>query len=177
MNNWHRVVGINFYGVLHGIKAFAAVCTLMECLYAQLRDLGAAVRAHVVLPPLTKARIKAPAARVLLVDYLTVLGEDSGPATPFSDEELGRLLLIQSAIGRVFKDAASRTGAELILASSLSAGHALGSPEPWVQPFRQVTGQNGVSLPQAMMRTGASFHPNEAGMAAIAAELERVLRS
>ena len=122
-----------------------------------------------------KARVKAPAARVLLVDYLTVLGEDSGPATPFSDEELGRLLFIQGAIGQVFADAASRTGAQLVLASSLSAGHALGSPEPWVQPFNQVTAQDGVSFREAMMRTGASFHPNEAGMTAIAAELERVL--
>ena len=116
-------------------------------------------------------------ARILLVDYLTVLVEGSGPAAPFSDEELGRLLLIQTAVGRVFTDAASRTGAELILASSLSAGHALGSPEPWVLPFRQVSAQAGASFRSAMVRTGASFHPNEAGMAAIAAELERVLGS
>jgi NAD(P)-dependent dehydrogenase (short-subunit alcohol dehydrogenase family) len=90
MANWNRVMGINFFGVLHGIKAFAprmvaqgtpghilatssgsgvvgvmyqtpsystaksAVCTLMECLYAQLRDQGSQVRAHVVLPPLTQ---------------------------------------------------------------------------------------------------------------------------
>jgi hypothetical protein len=111
-----------------------------------------------------RARAKARAARVLLVDYLTVLDDASGPATPFSDEELGQFLFIQGAVGQVFRDAASRTGAELILASSLSAGHALGSPEPWVQSFHQVLAQ-----------TGASFHPNEDGMAAIAAELERVL--
>jgi hypothetical protein len=96
---------------------------------------------------------------------------------PFSDEELGRLLLIQSAVGRVFLDAASRRGAELILASSLSAGHALGSAAPWMQPFHPVTQQNDVPLRQAMMRTGASFHPNEPGMAAIATELERMPRS
>jgi lysophospholipase L1-like esterase len=111
-----------------------------------------------------KARAKAPGARVLLVDYLTVLDGASGPATPFSDEELGQFILIQSAVGQIFRDAATRTGAELILASSLSAGHALGSPKPWVQPFHQVLAQ-----------TGASFHPNEAGMTAIAAELDRVL--
>jgi lysophospholipase L1-like esterase len=111
-----------------------------------------------------KARAKAAAARVLLVDYLTVLDDASGPASPFSDDELSQFLVIQSAVGQVFRDAATRTGAELILASSLSAGHGLGSPEPWVQPFHQVLAQ-----------TGGSFHPNEAGMAAIAAELERVL--
>jgi lysophospholipase L1-like esterase len=111
-----------------------------------------------------KVRAKAHGARVLLVDYLTVLDSASGPAAPFSDEELGQFLVIQSAVGQVFRDAATRTGAELILASSLSTGHALGSPEPWVQPFHQ-----------NLALTGASFHPNEAGMAAIAAELERVL--
>jgi lysophospholipase L1-like esterase len=109
---------------------------------------------------------KAPAARVLLVDYLTVLNDASGSATPFSDKEIGQLLIIQRAIGQVFRNAATRTGAELILASSLSTGHALGSPEPWVQPFHRV-----------MAETGGSFHPNETGMAAIAAELERVLSS
>jgi NAD(P)-dependent dehydrogenase (short-subunit alcohol dehydrogenase family) len=90
MTDWNRVIGINFLGVLHGIKAFAprmtaqgtpghilgtssgsgvsgtmyhtpsystmkaAVLMLMECLYAQLRDLGSPVKAHVVLPPLTQ---------------------------------------------------------------------------------------------------------------------------
>ncbi len=112
------------------------------------------------------AHAKAPAARILLVDYLTVLDKDSGPATPFTHHELHELLLIQRAIGRVFAAAASRTGAELIQASSMSTGHALGSPEPWVQPFHQ-----------ALTNTGASFHPNEVGMAVIAAELERVLKT
>lgn len=90
MADWSRVIGVNFLGVLHGIKAFAprmmaqgtpghilgtssgsgvsgtmyhtpsystlkaAVLMLMECLYAQLRDLGSPVKAHVVLPPLTQ---------------------------------------------------------------------------------------------------------------------------
>lgn len=112
------------------------------------------------------ARAKAPAARVLLVDYLTVLDDASGTASPFSAEELGQFLLIQSAIGQVFRSATARTGVELILASSLSSGHALGAREPWVQPFHQ-----------ALAQTGGSFHPNQAGMAAIAAELERVLGS
>jgi lysophospholipase L1-like esterase len=122
-----------------------------------------------------QARAKAPAARILLVDYLTVLDKGSGAATPFSDEELHQLLLIQEATARVFRDAASLSRPELILASSLSAGHALGSAEPWVQPFHPFAAQADASVQQAMMRTGASFHPNEAGMTAIAAELQRVL--
>jgi lysophospholipase L1-like esterase len=52
----------------------------------------------------------------------------------------------------------------MILASALSVNHALGSAEPWIQPFHE-----------ELARTGGSFHPNEAGMAAIAEELERRL--
>jgi lysophospholipase L1-like esterase len=45
-----------------------------------------------------KTRGKAPSARVMLVDYVTVLSDASGPATPFSDEELRQFLMIQDAI-------------------------------------------------------------------------------
>jgi lysophospholipase L1-like esterase len=111
-----------------------------------------------------KARDKAPSARIMLVDYLTVLDTTSGSATPFTEEELGSFLVIQEAIGRVFQDAATSTGADLILASALSVDHALGSADPWIQPFHSELAQ-----------TGGSFHPNEAGMIAIAEELERRL--
>jgi lysophospholipase L1-like esterase len=113
-----------------------------------------------------RARAKANSSRVLLVDYLHVLDSASSSATPFADEEVPQLLLIQSAIDQIFRDAAARTGAELVLASSLSVGHALGSPDPWVQPFHP-----------NLAETAGSFHPNEAGMTAIATELERVLGS
>ena len=112
------------------------------------------------------ARAKAGSARIVLVDYLTVLDADSAGATPFSEEEVGQFLVIQRAIGQIFRDAATQSEAELIPASSLSAGHALGSSVPWVQPFHP-----------NLMETGGSFHPNEAGMTAIAVELERVLGS
>ena len=110
------------------------------------------------------ARAKAPSARILLVDYLHVLDRSSSSATPFSDEEVDQFLVVQSAIDQIFRDAGARSGAEVILASSLSAGHALGSPEPWVQSFKA-----------DLMETAGSFHPNESGMRAIAVELERVL--
>jgi lysophospholipase L1-like esterase len=111
-----------------------------------------------------RAREKAPAARMVLVDYLTVLDSASGPATPFTEQELASFLVIQEAIGRVFRDAASATGADLIPASALSVDHALGSAHPWIQPFHEELAQ-----------TGGSFHPNDAGMIAIAEELERRL--
>lgn len=93
LDDWHRVFDVNFFGILHGIKAFVprmiaqgtpahvlgsssgsgtvgvcyqtpsysvskqAVCTLLECLYGQLRDLRSQIDVHVVLPPLTKTNL------------------------------------------------------------------------------------------------------------------------
>jgi lysophospholipase L1-like esterase len=111
-----------------------------------------------------RTRDKAPNARIVLVDYLTVLDDNSTPSTPFTDDEVAQFLTIQRAIGRVFQIAATKTSADLILASSLSARHALGSAAPWIQPFHE-----------ELARTAGSFHPNDAGMTAVAAELERVL--
>ncbi len=92
-DDWHQLYGVNFFGVLHGIKAFvprmiaqgtrgnvlgttsgsgaigvmyqtpayssskAAVLTLMEGLYATLRDQKSAIRAHAVFPPLTRTNL------------------------------------------------------------------------------------------------------------------------
>ena len=113
-----------------------------------------------------RTRERAPHCRVLLVDYLTVLDRASLDHTPFTAEELDQFLIIQSAIGTVFRHAAARSGADLVAASELSEGHALGSADPWVQPFQQ-----------DLSRAAGSFHPNERGMTAISEELERVLRA
>jgi lysophospholipase L1-like esterase len=113
-----------------------------------------------------RTRERAPRCRVLLVDYLTVLDQASEDQSPFTPEEIDQFLVIQRAIGTVFRDAAARTGAELVLASELSEGHALGSADPWVQPFHR-----------DMSRAAGSFHPDDRGMTAIAEELERVLRA
>jgi lysophospholipase L1-like esterase len=109
-------------------------------------------------------RATAPSARILLVDYLHVLDRSSSTASPFSDDEVSQFLEVQRAIDQLFCDAGARSGAEVVSASSLSAGHTLGSAEPWVQPFIPV-----------LTETAGSFHPNEVGMRAIATELERVL--
>jgi NAD(P)-dependent dehydrogenase (short-subunit alcohol dehydrogenase family) len=51
--------GAGAIGVQYQTPAYAAskaaVCTLMESLYGQLRDLGSPIRAHVVFPPLTRS--------------------------------------------------------------------------------------------------------------------------
>lgn len=113
-----------------------------------------------------ETRRRAPDARVVLVDYLSVLGDDTATSeeTPLGTSEIAELRAIQEAIALAFADAAAVTGADLLRASALSADHALGSSAPWVQPFHQ-----------DLLATGASFHPNRAGMTAIARALGELL--
>lgn len=94
------------------------------------------------------ARVRAPRARVVLVDYLTVVGADTIPSavTPLTVSEIAALRHTVISWG-AFAEAAERTGAELVQASALSRGHGLGSPEPWVTGFRPAL-------------SGAAFHPN-----------------
>ena len=127
VDSWNRVIGVNYLGVLHGIKAFAqrmidsgeeghilasssgagatgvmytgagyavtkqAVCTLMECLYGQLRDLNCKVKATVVFPPLTKSNLAGdPAFMEFVAQGLESNGVPAGLAEP---EEVAQFVL------------------------------------------------------------------------------------
>ena len=106
-------------------------------------------------------------ARVLLVDYLTILSptDTSSTAHLFTAEETALLLRIQDALAEAYRRAADRTGAELVAVSALSRDHALGSADPWVAGFDPT--------PE---RVASSFHPAPAGMRVVAAEVARVVR-
>jgi hypothetical protein len=67
------------------------------------------------------------------------------------------LCTIQDGLAQACARASEQTGAEWFRASALSTGHAVGSHSPWV-----------LRLEEDPRRLGASFHPNEAGMRAIA---------
>jgi lysophospholipase L1-like esterase len=103
-------------------------------------------------------RGRAPRAEVVLVDYFTLIGDQTttGPTSPFGEEAIAALRRTGKQLAQVFLDAADRTGATLVELSEASEGHALGSPEPWVTGF------------QPMTRGVASFHPNAEGMQAAA---------
>ena len=105
------------------------------------------------------ARRRAPNARIVLVDHLAVVGANTATsdAVPIGAEGLAAIARIQDALRQATGIAAVRSGAELFAASAMSGGHALGDAEPWVLGF----------IPDPL-RTAASFHPNAAGMAAIA---------
>jgi lysophospholipase L1-like esterase len=109
-------------------------------------------------------RARVPEATVVLVDYLPVLG----PATATSREvplrpvDIAAFRNVAAGLDAAFEAAAGRTGAQLLRASVLGAEHALGSPRPWVTGYRPGRG-------------AVAFHPNAAGMAAVAGALVDLL--
>jgi lysophospholipase L1-like esterase len=102
-------------------------------------------------------RERAAAARVLFVDYLTIL-PPQGAAAPLSwaDADLGRH--VGATLERITADAAAATGCEIVRAAAASREHHAWSTEPW-------TVKPGVPLPGRP----APAHPNAAGMRAVAA--------
>jgi lysophospholipase L1-like esterase len=109
---------------------------------------------------------QAHQARVVLVDYLTVVTEQTaaGDSEVFTDEDLRIFLRTQGALAHAYRIAADRSGAGLLTASTISTDHGIGSNDPWVFGFQPV-----------MAKTAGSFHPNEAGMRAIADALNRMV--
>ncbi|TWD84763.1 GDSL-like lipase/acylhydrolase family protein [Kribbella amoyensis] len=108
-----------------------------------------------------RTRERAPHCRVLLVDYLTVIGPATRPRldVPLNEEQLPSVVMMAEGLAAAFAKAAAQTGAELVTASAISKDHAVGSAEPWTTGF---------SLRPSFLGGGAPYHPTAAGMAAVA---------
>lgn len=107
---------------------------------------------------------RAAGARIVLVDYLTVIGPGPSGTTWLDDEERALLLRMRAALERSYVRAAQQTGAELLRMSETSRGHGLDSTEPWIG-----------GLHTDPVAGAASFHPNARGMERVAEELVRLL--
>jgi lysophospholipase L1-like esterase len=103
-------------------------------------------------------------ARVVLVDYLTVIGGGTSGGAWFDDAERDVLHRMRTALEGAYVRAAERSGAELLRMSELSRDHGLDSAEPWVRGL----------LTDPAVGAG-SFHPNALGMERVAEELVRRL--
>ncbi|KQS08403.1 hypothetical protein ASG04_13440 [Curtobacterium sp. Leaf183] len=103
-------------------------------------------------------RDRAPAARVVLVDYLTIIGTATTRSrlAPFSEDQMLAFRRTADQLRDAFAAAAAQSGAELVDVAGISDEHAVGSAEPWVQGF-------------TAFRKGdaAFFHPTPAGMRAV----------
>jgi lysophospholipase L1-like esterase len=114
-------------------------------------------------------RARAPGARVVLVDYLTVLGPDARPGRriPLDIAEIADARAMADALAKAFADAAADSAAELVRVSAASEAHGVGSAEPWVSGFE---------LGPPIIGT-YPYHPNLDGMSAVAGLLAEHLLS
>jgi lysophospholipase L1-like esterase len=104
-----------------------------------------------------RLRERAPACRVLVVDYLTILppdGDDRGAPPPPGIAAWGRAIAARLAV--TTQAAAADSGWDYVAASAASTGHHAWSAAPWTRRFH------------LSLRGGAPYHPNAAGMTAVA---------
>jgi len=104
---------------------------------------------------------KAPKAKVLVLEYLTILGPDVKPGVdvPFDAVCVEKYRNIASKLQRATSTAINgrQKWCQRVPVAELSEQHGLGSNEPWVWGFglKAILG-------------GAIYHPNEVGMKAVA---------
>ena len=115
----------------------------------------------------TEVRRRAPQARLVFVDYLTVLPPIAlCPGAPMRPEDAAIIREIARGLAKLTAETAKTYNADVIRASALSTGHDACSASPWM---------NGYPRPGAPIN-GAAYHPNLAGMTAVALALQERLR-
>jgi lysophospholipase L1-like esterase len=102
-------------------------------------------------------RQRSPRAKVLLVDYLTLLPPAGTPAPPLSDVDVALGRRVADTLERLTGEAAVDTGCGWVRAAEASRGHHAWSTHPWMTKF-------GLPLPGRP----APLHPNAEGMQAVA---------
>ncbi|KAI8965864.1 SGNH hydrolase [Daldinia sp. FL1419] len=104
---------------------------------------------------------KAPNAKVLVVEYLTMLGTHTRPGTdvPFGEERVAHHRSVcETLLEATAKSVEGREEwAEVVSIGAPSEDHAIGAPEPWVSGFTW-----------KLFYSGGAYHPRAEGMKAVA---------
>lgn len=115
-------------------------------------------------------RKRAPEARIVLVGYLPAVPEDARKtcaALPLTRDEAQRMRATMTRLTQVFEATAQRNRVELVQASTLGAGHDACAPDNYI------TGYRPARVPSWDEPVG--YHPTQAGMDRVAAEIDRIL--
>jgi lysophospholipase L1-like esterase len=140
-------------------RSGSALPTATEAGWAKLEDSLTAV--------VKEVRRRSPQARIMFVDYLSVLPVEAGCAqAPLSPQAIGAGRATAARLARLTADVAQRNGAGVLKVSELSEKrHDACAAEPWVTGF----------IPPAESAAFVPYHPNRAGMTAVAEALDRQL--
>lgn len=107
----------------------------------------------------TTIRQRAPQARIIFVDYVTMVGDGAlCPEVPLSGSDAAQARTTATRLARLTEAVALSERAEVLKASDLSAAHTPCDAQPWSTGLYPAPGQT----------QGAPYHPNAAGMRGIA---------
>jgi len=108
---------------------------------------------------------RAPQARVVFIQYVTLVPQAQCDQSRFTEEEAAALRVVGSRLAAITARAAQETGAEVLAMDEASRSHTPCDPDPW-----------SVGLPREYDGSlGAPWHPNRRGMQMIAERLEASL--
>lgn len=111
-----------------------------------------------------EVRRRSPRARLVFVDYLSIVPDGELCAqVPLSDQAAAAARATAARLAAITADVARDAGADLIRASEISKDHDACASEPWMNGFSPAEGQ----------AQFVPYHPNLAGMKAIAEALNR----
>ncbi len=162
---------LNYMGVLFGAscKALqrAGTAAQGECRDSSLpTEQGYAGLAARMARISAEVHRRSPAARLVFVDYVTVLPPTGQCAVaPLSDADADSARALDLRLRQITAAAARDGGAELLAAGALTRDHHACAAEPWI---------NGLFGPDPRVPV-VGFHPRLEGMTAVAAALDGLL--
>jgi len=147
-------VGVLFEGSCRaGVTAFGPCRTAHVPEAADYAALGTNLRKII-----TEIRSRAPAARIVFIQYVSVMPDALCDKTVIAPEQAGQARIIARRLAEVTSEAAHAGGAEVLDSDTLSRTHTPCAAEPWSTGF----------YPDYPRSSGAPWHPSAAGHAAIA---------
>lgn len=164
---------IGYLGVLtnaslpRALRAVPSVrAHLPESLPAGILDERFAALSRRLLDVITGIRSVAPDAKVIIVDYLTIL-PSTGLALPgrLTNADTQWARAVAARLTQTYATVAAESGVTLLPVADASAEHHAWSSEPWTNRFK------------LRMSGGAAYHPTAAGMRAVSGLILRHLHA
>ena len=131
---------------------------LRDVLDPKLREVAVATLGASLRTVAATLRGLAPQARVLFVDYLTLLPPPDDAAPPLRQQHADLARHLAARLTEAMRSAAAAEGCEFVAVAEHSRDHHAWSADPWTV---------GAALP--LPGRPLAYHPNAAGMRAVAA--------